>query len=63
MDQQKEVFRRVLQACAKSPDKVLSVHSVRAVTPVLDGSMIRPARSIKVVFHWFSGNRAEHSVL
>lgn len=60
LDQQKDVFRRVLQACAKSGDKVLSIHSVRAVTPVLD--MVErylPRERSKVVLHWFSGNRAE----
>ncbi|RWL81997.1 MAG: TatD family deoxyribonuclease [Mesorhizobium sp.] len=57
---QREVFRRVLEACAMLGDRILSVHSVRAATPVLD--MIEahlPAGRSKVVLHWFSGSRAE----
>jgi TatD DNase family protein len=59
-DQQKEVFREVLTACAVAKNKVLSVHSVRATTIVLD--MIEaylPVTCGKVVLHWFTGTVSE----
>jgi TatD DNase family protein len=57
---QQEVFRRVLEACATLGERILSVHSVRAATPVLDmiEAYLPPGRS-KVVLHWFSGSKAE----
>ncbi|KQN16120.1 Qat anti-phage system TatD family nuclease QatD [Sphingomonas sp. Leaf28] len=60
LDAQKRVFRRVLECCADAGDKVLTVHSVRAATPVLD--MIEtflPSGRGKVVLHWFTGSRSE----
>lgn len=60
LEAQKRVFRRVLECCADAGDKVLTVHSVRAATPVLD--MIEaylPAERGKVVLHWFTGSRSE----
>lgn len=59
-ERQKAVFRRVLEGCARLGDRVLSVHSVRAATPVLD--MIEthlPPDRARVVMHWFSGSKAE----
>ncbi|HEV2896731.1 MAG TPA: Qat anti-phage system TatD family nuclease QatD [Pseudaminobacter sp.] len=58
--EQVRVFRRVLAACAKQGDKVLSVHSVRAAKPVLDNveELLRPGRG-RVVLHWFSGSLSE----
>jgi TatD DNase family protein len=35
-DQQKQVFERILTLCAQHGDKILTVHSVRAVTTILD---------------------------
>ena len=60
LERQREVFRRVLVACASAGDKVLSVHSVRAATLVLD--MVEahlPRGRSNVVLHWFSGSKAE----
>ncbi|TPI13063.1 TatD family deoxyribonuclease [Mesorhizobium sp. B4-1-3] len=57
---QVRVFRRILTACAKQGDKVLSVHSVRAANPVLDyvEELLPQARG-RVVLHWFSGTLSE----
>jgi len=57
---QKRVFEAILINCADSGGKILSVHSVRAVTAVLDliEAHLLPARS-KIVLHWFSGSRSE----
>lgn len=60
LPRQREVFHRVLESCARLGDRILSVHSVRAVTPVLD--MIEahlPRGRSRVVLHWFSGSKAE----
>jgi len=60
MPQQIEVFRRVLEMCCAQGGKILSVHSVRTASKVLD--MIEeflPRDRGQVVMHWFSGTRAE----
>lgn len=57
---QKNIFRRILEACASEGGKILSVHSVRAGSAVLD--LIEeclPAHRGKVVLHWFTGSAAE----
>jgi TatD DNase family protein len=59
-DLQKEVFERILKQCATAGGKVLSVHSVRAATPVLDlVEACLPADRGQVVLHWFTGSKAE----
>lgn len=60
LDAQKEVFERVLRLCARSKDKILSVHSVRATKVALD--MVEkhlPRDKGVVVLHWFTGTVAE----
>jgi TatD DNase family protein len=60
LDLQKQVFRTVLERCAEAGGKVLTVHSVRSASAVLD--MIEahlPSDRGKVVLHWFTGSRAE----
>lgn len=59
-ERQKAVFQRVLEGCASAGDKVLSVHSARAATPVLDmiEAHLPPGRA-RVVMHWFSGSKSE----
>jgi TatD DNase family protein len=59
-EQQKEIFGRVLQLCARAGGKIVSVHSVRSAKAVLD--MIEanlPASRGRVVLHWFTGTRSE----
>jgi TatD DNase family protein len=60
LDLQKQVFERVLQACAHAGDKILTVHSVRTARIVLDmvEAHLPPSRG-KVVLHWFTGSKAE----
>lgn len=57
---QKSVFGRILRACAKQGDKILSLHSVRATKPVLDmlDEYLPPDRA-GVVLHWFTGSKAD----
>lgn len=60
LDSQKQVFRTVLQRCAAAGDKVLTVHSVRSASAVLDmiETHLPPGRG-RVVLHWFTGTRVE----
>lgn len=60
LDLQKQVFIRVLQKCAELGGKVLTVHSIRASTPVLD--LIEshlPRQQNQIVLHWFTGSKSE----
>jgi TatD DNase family protein len=60
LDQQKQIFQRVLQACSRLGEKILSVHSVRSVSAVLD--MVEANLALdrcKLVLHWFTGSAAE----
>jgi TatD DNase family protein len=57
---QKQVFERVLTLCARVGEKILTVHSVRAATMVLNmiERHLPPTRG-RVVLHWFTGSKAE----
>jgi len=51
------VFEHIINRCADHGGRVLSIHSVRAVTPVLDIIEKRKANvNNKIILHWFSGN-------
>jgi TatD DNase family protein len=54
---QRDVFREVLERCAETGDKILTVHSRRAASDVIDmvGANFRGA----VILHWFSGSGRE----
>jgi TatD DNase family protein len=60
LDLQKQVFTQVLQKCAMEGGKVLTVHSVRAATMVLDliESHLPPQQG-QIVLHWFTGSASE----
>lgn len=60
LDVQKQVFRRVLDRCAETSDKILTVHSVRSAPAVLDliEAHLPPGRG-KVVLHWFTGSTSD----
>ena len=57
---QKVIFERILRLSADEGDKILSIHSVRATTPMLDllEAFFPPERGA-VVLHWFSGSLGE----
>lgn len=55
---QVEVFEHVLRRCEQAGGKILSIHSRRAATPVLD-SLDRYSRIDAPILHWFSGTKAE----
>lgn len=57
---QERVFERILRACAEHGDKILSIHSVRAISSVLDHiERALPQDRGRVVLHWFTGTRSE----
>ena len=59
-DLQKQVFKHVLQCCAKAGNKIITVHSFRAAKAVLDHvESYLPSSQGKVVLHWFTGSNSE----
>ena len=60
LELQKEIFGQVLKLCAKAGGKIVSVHSVRTATTVLDMvEEILPCGSCCIVLHWFTGSKKE----
>ena len=60
LPEQTEVFSRILSMCAAAGGKILSIHSVRTTSRVLDLiEQMLPADRGRVVLHWFSGTRSE----
>lgn len=57
-DAQTLVFDHVLSACERAGGKVLSVHSRRAASQVLECLDRHPGLD-KVILHWFTGTKAE----
>lgn len=55
---QRKVFSTTLQECSRIGGRILSVHSRRAVSAVLD-DVERFARNCVVVLHWFSGTKMQ----
>jgi TatD DNase family protein len=60
LDSQKAVFEQILRHCARAGRKILSIHSVRAATSVLDmlEQHLLPDKGLAVL-HWFTGTAAE----
>lgn len=60
LDRQKDILERILKACAREGEKILSVHSVRSASLVLDmlEKYLSPD-SARVVLHWFTGSESE----
>jgi TatD DNase family protein len=54
---QRKVFREVLDRCAEAADKVLTVHSRRSASDVID--MVGAGFPGAVILHWFSGTLKE----
>lgn len=60
MEAQQRVFQHVLRRCAGAGDKIITVHSVRAVRAVLEHvEAFLPRSRGKVVMHWFTGTKSE----
>lgn len=59
-DAQKDVFTHVLRRCAQAGNKVLTVHSVRSASSVLEMIETYLAKTDnRVVMHWFTGTARE----
>jgi TatD DNase family protein len=60
IDAQRDVFEHILKRCALSGPKILTIHSVRAATVVLDYlERFLPMAEHSVVLHWFTGSASE----
>jgi TatD DNase family protein len=59
-DMQKRIFETILRECADRGEKILTIHSVRAVRAVLDmiEALLPPPRG-STVLHWFTGSPSE----
>lgn len=58
--EQERVFNRILAACAEQGGKILTIHSVRCVSKVLDHlERALPVDRGVAVMHWFTGSAAE----
>ena len=53
-NKQKEVFQKILTACAESGDKILTIHSRKAEDDVIE--MIGNKFPGKIILHWYSGS-------
>lgn len=52
------VFDHILQGCTRAGGRIMSIHSRRAVSAVLDRLESLPNAGIPIL-HWFSGNKRE----
>lgn len=55
---QREVFDRILDACASHDGRIMTIHSRGAATLVLDALERRPQAGVPIL-HWFSGTTRE----
>lgn len=56
--EQCRVFDHVLASSSQAGGRIISIHSRRAATPVLDALTRHPNAGVPV-FHWFSGTKTE----
>lgn len=58
--EQKTLFDQILRLCSQAGGKVISVHSIRSASDVLDGIERHIAPSTcKAVLHWFTGSLSD----
>lgn len=55
---QEQVFSRILSLCAQAGGRIMTIHSRRATTQVLD-ALARAPRAGIAIMHWFSGSQRE----
>jgi TatD DNase family protein len=58
LELQRQVFDRILDACAEAGGRILSIHSRGAATAVLDALEAHPGCGTPIL-HWFSGRERE----
>lgn len=54
---QKRIFTKIVEMCAAKPNKILTIHSRRAVPDVL--AIIGNSFPGRIILHWFSGSLKE----
>jgi TatD DNase family protein len=52
------VFDHILASCEKDGGKILSIHSRRATTQVIERLLVHPTAGVPIL-HWFSGSAGE----
>jgi TatD DNase family protein len=57
-DVQRRVFDEILRLCTAAGGRIMTIHSRRAATPVLNALAARMDAGVAVL-HWFSGSRRE----
>jgi TatD DNase family protein len=57
-DTQRRVFSEILRLCTAAGGRIMTIHSRRAATPVLD-ALAAGVDAGAAVLHWFSGSRRE----
>jgi len=57
-EDQRFVFTRILELCERAGGRIMTLHSRRAATAVLDGLVAHPAAGTAIL-HWFSGTHRE----
>lgn len=57
---QERVFSRVLELCALAGGRIMTIHSRRATTQVLNALAAQPGAGIPIL-HWFSGTQKDLS--
>lgn len=55
---QLDVFEHILSACSQAGGRILSIHSRRAASPVLDALRRHPDAGVPIL-HWFSGSMTD----
>lgn len=55
---QEVVFNHMLGRCEEAGNKILTIHSRKAATPVLDALDLHPRIEVSIL-HWFSGTQSE----
>lgn len=55
--QQRTIFERILEGCAASGDKIITVHSRRAAADVI--AVVGERYPGRVILHWFTGSARE----
>lgn len=55
---QRRLFEEILRMCAAAGGRIMTIHSRRAATPVLDALASRSGAG-EAVLHWFSGSKNE----
>lgn len=57
-DTQRRVFDEILRMCRTAGGRIMTIHSRRAATPVLDALVAGDGAGVAVL-HWFSGSRRD----